>query len=104
MIMSRRSVHLTTLFNWASLTKQLTSFFHDQSQSPRKYRTRQGLIPQPLDLLSDLLPTALWGLVQIGLKSASSCYSALEVIAICCVRLSPMGSGADRSEKCFIML
>ena len=76
--MSRRSVHLTTLtkiFSWASLTKWLTrsastvklslepaevwpkKLFHDQSS--RKYWIVSGSNSQPLDQLSNSLPTAL---------------------------------------------
>ena len=57
MVTSGRSVHLTTLFTWANLTKQLTrtsctyfrlKLFHDQF--PQKYGTGPGINSQPLDL------------------------------------------------------
>ena len=94
MIMSRRSVHLTTNFSLASLTKRLTitfcahtfacnwqqpflnqqkggewpkKLFHDQS--PQKYGTGPESNLRPLDMKSDMLQTVLHGLVQVVLSS-----------------------------------
>ena len=61
-------VHILSLVtgnNPSCISGMAVEFFHDQS--PRKYGIRQGLNLQPLDLLSNLLPTALPGPLELCL-------------------------------------
>ena len=75
MVMSRRSVHLTTHISRASLTPWIsgrTRTFHDQSSG--KYRSVPGSNSLPLDLQWDSPPTPLWDPIYLRHPTLSNRY------------------------------